>query len=57
MMTLAQAAHAVNQANKRMRQHMHNQKRAAEKFKALMKMYEQKNKAKEFENFLKRINK
>lgn len=55
--TLADAAHAVDQANQRMRQFVRNQKRKANEFKVIMKMYEQKNKANEFKNFLKRINK
>lgn len=51
-MTLAQAAHAVNQANRRMKEHMREQKRKAEEFKTIMKMYNQKNKANEFKKFL-----
>ena len=50
MMTLAHAAHLVNQANRRMKEHMREQKRKAEEFKTIVKMWEQKNKAEKFLN-------
>lgn len=50
LMTLADAASALYNANERMRSHMREQKRKANEFKKIMEMWEQKNKA---ENFLK----